>query len=216
MRPSRSFPPLDLFREADATDDEASRGVIEQNARAIEQRLAAFRIDAKVVGVSQGPAVTQYEVRLGEGIKVSRVVSFEADLAAALKALSVRVVAPIPGRDTVGVEVPNVARQIVVLRELLEQFGQSATYHSTTLGDLAVTVALSSRDASVLGSVRRLKETMTALVSVDELAVVHEKDTVTIDGSVWNVTDWGWTESSWSLQLKRSSRIDRAGTAIVR
>jgi S-DNA-T family DNA segregation ATPase FtsK/SpoIIIE len=119
------FPPATLFREPPVSDDSAAQEEIERNARAIERRLASFKVSARVVGVSQGPAVTQYELRLAEGIKVSRVTSFEADLAAALKAVSVRVVAPIPGRDTVGVEVPNLDRQIVVMRELLEQFGRA-------------------------------------------------------------------------------------------
>jgi S-DNA-T family DNA segregation ATPase FtsK/SpoIIIE len=119
------FPPLELFREPEEADPEATRGVIERNARAIEQRLASFKIGARIVGVSQGPAVTQYEMRIDEGIKVTRIVSFEADLAAALRALSVRVVAPIPGRDTIGIEVPNAARQTVVLRELLDLAGRA-------------------------------------------------------------------------------------------
>ncbi len=118
------FPPLSLFREAPEVDDGSTRDAVESNARAIEQRLASFKIGARVVGVSQGPAVAQYEVKVADGVKVSRIVSYEPDLAAALKAVSVRVVAPIPGRDTVGVEVPNAERQMVVMRELLEQFGR--------------------------------------------------------------------------------------------
>ena len=70
------FPPISLFAEPTAVDDSAARNTIERNARAIERRLGSFRIGAKVVGVSQGPAVTQYEVALVEGVKVSRVVSF--------------------------------------------------------------------------------------------------------------------------------------------
>jgi S-DNA-T family DNA segregation ATPase FtsK/SpoIIIE len=119
------FPPFDLFREPVHADDSATQSQIEANAEAIERRLGSFKIGAKVVGVSQGPAVTQYELSIAEGIKVSRIVSFEADLAAALKSLSVRVVAPIPGKDTVGIEVPNGTRQMVVMRELLDQFGRS-------------------------------------------------------------------------------------------
>src|SRR5690606_32800569 len=79
----------------------------------------------EVVAASVGPAVTQYELRLAEGIRVNKVASFESDLAAALKAFSVRVVAPIPGKDTIGVEVPNAERQKVFMRDLLEQFGRS-------------------------------------------------------------------------------------------
>src|SRR5262249_49884262 len=123
--PEYPFPPLELFREPNHLDDLTTRELIEKNAEAIERKLASFKIEGKVVGVSPGPAVTQYELRLAEGIKVGKIVSFEADLAAALMAVSVRVVAPIPGKDTVGVEVPNSERQIVVMRELLDQFGRA-------------------------------------------------------------------------------------------
>ena len=125
FNPAYPFPPIELFREIALADDGAAREIIEKNAEAIEKKLASFRIEGKVVGVSPGPAVTQYEVRLAEGIKVSKIVAYEADLAAALMAVSVRVVAPIPGKDTIGVEVPNSERQIVVMRELLEQFGRA-------------------------------------------------------------------------------------------
>ena len=114
------FPPLDLFQAPSGVDDQLTTEQARECARSIERCLAAFKIEARVVGVAAGPAVTQYEIRLAEGIKVSRIRTYEADLSAALKAVSVRVVAPIPGRDTVGIEVPNLRRQIVVLRELLE------------------------------------------------------------------------------------------------
>ncbi len=114
------FPPIDLFQEPPPSDGVFTEDEVRRSAAAIERRLASFKIEAHVVGVAPGPAVTQYELRIAEGIKVSKITSFEADLAAALKAVSVRVVAPIPGRDTVGIEVPNAKRQIVVLRELLE------------------------------------------------------------------------------------------------
>ncbi|MEZ5962622.1 MAG: DNA translocase FtsK [Planctomycetota bacterium] len=114
------FPPIDLFREREVDDDDANSQAIERNCEAIERKLGSFGIGTKVVHASSGPAVTQYELRLDEGIKVSRVASFEPDLAAALKAVSVRVVAPIPGKDTVGIEVPNEHRQMVFMRELIE------------------------------------------------------------------------------------------------
>ena len=119
------FPPVDLFSVPEASDESETQDLVDRNKRAIERRLGSFKIGAKVVGVSQGPAVTQYEVRLEEGIKVSRITSFEPDLAAALRAVAVRVVAPIPGRDTIGVEVPNSERQTVVLRELLDVYGRA-------------------------------------------------------------------------------------------
>ncbi|MFO1052867.1 MAG: DNA translocase FtsK 4TM domain-containing protein [Planctomycetota bacterium] len=118
-----NYPPLELFPEPPEPESDGGDQVIQQNMQAIEQRLASFKLDARVVAASVGPAVTQYEVALGEGIKLSKVTSFEADLAAALRALNVRVVAPIPGKDTVGVEVPNKTRQMVYMRELLADFG---------------------------------------------------------------------------------------------
>jgi S-DNA-T family DNA segregation ATPase FtsK/SpoIIIE len=119
------FPPMDLFRTPVQGDVSVTTQVLGRNSEAIVQRLASFGVQAEVVGVSVGPAVTQYELRVAEGIRVTKVTGFEPDLAAALKAVSVRVVAPIPGKDTIGIEVPNEERQIVVMRELLEQFGRA-------------------------------------------------------------------------------------------
>lgn len=122
------YPPIDLFQEPKRLDTRLTDDKVRKGAAAIERRLASFKIEAQVVGVAPGPAVTQYELRIAEGIKVSKITSFEADLAAALKAVSVRVVAPIPGRDTVGIEVPNQKRQLVVLRELLETRGKTEKF----------------------------------------------------------------------------------------
>ncbi|MBK8974495.1 MAG: DNA translocase FtsK 4TM domain-containing protein [Planctomycetes bacterium] len=129
------FPPLELFRAVPHHDTGETQRVLDRNKQAIEARLASFKLDAQVVAASVGPAVTQYEVRLGEGIKLSRVHAYEADLAAALRAVSVRVVAPIPGKDTVGIEVPNTHRQMVTFRELLEQ-------HAGAGDDLAIPLFL--------------------------------------------------------------------------
>jgi S-DNA-T family DNA segregation ATPase FtsK/SpoIIIE len=117
------FPPTDLFREPELANDDESETLINRNAEAIERRLRSFKLDTEVVGVSKGPAVTQYELRLAEGIKVSKISSYEADLAAALRAVQVRVVAPIPGKDTVGIEVPNSQRRVVFMREMLDLYG---------------------------------------------------------------------------------------------
>ncbi|GAB4161104.1 MAG: DNA translocase FtsK [Planctomycetota bacterium] len=123
-----TFPPLDLFQEAEDRDPAATSAFLQQSSEAIVNKLKSFSVGARVVGVSVGPAVTQYEVRLDEGIRVGKLTGFEADLAAALKAVSVRIVAPIPGRDTIGVEVPNQERQTVLLRELIEQHGRAESF----------------------------------------------------------------------------------------
>ncbi|MBL9077710.1 MAG: DNA translocase FtsK [Planctomycetes bacterium] len=119
------FPPIELFQEATVTDVGEASEVLTRGGDAIVQKLANFGIQSEIVAASVGPAVTQYELRLAEGIRVSKVVTFESDLAAALRAMSVRVVAPIPGKDTIGIEVPNAERQKVFMRDLLEQFGRS-------------------------------------------------------------------------------------------
>jgi S-DNA-T family DNA segregation ATPase FtsK/SpoIIIE len=119
------FPPVELFRETVDNDVGATEDALKRGGKSIVDKLAHFHIQAEVVAVSVGPAVTQYELRLAENIKLNKVTSFEADLAAALRALSVRIVAPIPGKDTIGVEVPNEQRQMVHMRELLEQFGRA-------------------------------------------------------------------------------------------
>lgn len=119
------FPPVELFAEAQHDDLGESNEVLVKGGEAIVAKLASFNMKCEVVAASIGPAVTQYELRLDDGIRVNKITGFEADLAAALKAVSVRVVAPIPGKDTVGVEVPNGSRQKVFMRDLLDQFGRS-------------------------------------------------------------------------------------------
>ena len=115
------FPPLDLLDPEDPTDSGVSQDLLRASAEAIERRLASHRVEAKVVAISSGPAVTVFELELGEGQRVGSMTKFAPDLAAALKAISIRIVAPIPGKHTVGVEVPNPTRRIVRLRELLEE-----------------------------------------------------------------------------------------------
>ena len=119
------FPPVELFQEPQTSDLGATQEALGRGGAAIVNKLANFKIESEVVAVSVGPAVTQFELRLAESIRVNKIVGFESDLAAALKAFSVRVVAPIPGKDTVGVEVPNEDRQKVYMRDLLDMFGRS-------------------------------------------------------------------------------------------
>jgi S-DNA-T family DNA segregation ATPase FtsK/SpoIIIE len=114
------YPPLDLLAPPEFADDVASEETLRRRAEAIERRLASHKVDARVVSISAGPAVTVFELEVGEGQRIASLTRFAPDLAAALKALSVRVVAPIPGKHTVGVEVPNEKRSFVRLRELIE------------------------------------------------------------------------------------------------
>ena len=114
------LPPIDLLAEPKSQGDALDRNMLEQTADKIEETLGHFKIEARVVEVQKGPTITQYEVSLAAGIKVNKIINLADDLAMALKAQSVRIVAPIPGKSTVGIEVPNKLRAAVQIRELLE------------------------------------------------------------------------------------------------
>ncbi len=114
-----SLPALGFLDDAPPPAPGAGREELEEVAIKIEQTLSSFKVDARVENVLRGPVITQYEVSLAAGIKVHKIVSLSDDLAMALSAQSVRVVAPIPGKSAVGIEVPNRTREIVVAKELL-------------------------------------------------------------------------------------------------
>jgi S-DNA-T family DNA segregation ATPase FtsK/SpoIIIE len=113
------FPPLDLLDKARVREVRAEEETIQKNARVLEETLGHFKVEARVVGYTRGPVVTMFELTLAAGIKSSKIHALAEDLAIALKA-PVRVVAPLPGKSTVGIEVPNVDREDVRLRGLLE------------------------------------------------------------------------------------------------
>lgn len=90
------------------------------NSRVVEETLAEFGIEAKVMEVEQGPVITRYELLPAPGVKVNRILGLGDDLALALKATSLRFIAPIPGKSAIGIEVPNTKSGFVFLRELIE------------------------------------------------------------------------------------------------
>ena len=113
------YPPLSLLSEASA--QKADRGDIKKIANTIEKTLESFGIGAKVVEVNLGPAVTQYALELSLGTKVSKITSLSNDLALATEAPTgqIRIEAPIPGRNLVGIEIPNRGLEVVPLRTML-------------------------------------------------------------------------------------------------
>ena len=119
------LPPVDILKEID-TETGESEAEIKRKGGVLEQTLSEFKIDAEVVRVQRGPVVTMYEVALAAGTKVSKVESLSDDLAIALKAPNVRIVAPIPGKSTIGIEVPNAERELVGLREVIEHTREKA------------------------------------------------------------------------------------------
>jgi hypothetical protein len=115
-----TVPPLTMLTPAEVGPIEEYETAMREKAEVLQRTLQDFKIDARVVAVERGPNITQYELELAPGVKVHRILSLDDDLALALKAASIRIIAPIPGKSTVGVEVPNQDQDIVRLRELLE------------------------------------------------------------------------------------------------
>jgi S-DNA-T family DNA segregation ATPase FtsK/SpoIIIE len=111
------LPPASLLHrtEAQAVD----RRQVEELGRVLEGSLASHGVETRLVGMTVGPTVTRYELELGPGVKVARVTSLHRDIAYAMAAVDVRILAPIPGRSAIGVEVPNRTRHLVVLGDLL-------------------------------------------------------------------------------------------------
>ncbi|MCY4378379.1 MAG: DNA translocase FtsK 4TM domain-containing protein [Candidatus Dadabacteria bacterium] len=115
-----SLPSIDLLDPKIDTSVEIDKEAMYQKATLIEEKLADFGVTGKVMEIRPGPVITMFEYKPAPGIKINKISSLEGDLAMGLKALSIRIIAPIPGKDVVGIEVPNESREIVVLRELFE------------------------------------------------------------------------------------------------
>ncbi|MBI4835063.1 MAG: DNA translocase FtsK [Planctomycetes bacterium] len=113
------LPPIDLLEDAEALDTANDEKAIRDCILVIESTLSNFGVVARVTHVEKGPVVTSYEIELGPGISVHKIAGMADDFAIALKAPNVRIVAPIPGKSTVGIEVPNAFKGIVRVKELL-------------------------------------------------------------------------------------------------
>ena len=114
------IPPIELLNPAPPEDGEAGLVQIEQMGRKLIETLQTFRVEGSIAGRTVGPVVTQYEVAPGPGVKVGRIAALADDLALAMRAPSLRIVAPIPGKAAVGIEVPNPIPRMVHVRELIE------------------------------------------------------------------------------------------------
>ncbi|HZA51041.1 MAG TPA: DNA translocase FtsK 4TM domain-containing protein, partial [Myxococcaceae bacterium] len=135
-RKSFSLPPLELLNNEKAERSALDKEVFLSTAERLRAKLADFGIVGEVVEIRPGPVVTMYEFLPGPGIKVSKIASLADDLAMAMEAMRVRIVAPIPGKGVVGIEVPNKAREMVYLKEIAEQdaFLKSASRITMCLG----------------------------------------------------------------------------------
>ena len=121
-----TLPPMTYLQRPGA--QKIDRKAIEARGETLQQSLASHNVETSLVGMTVGPTVTRYELELGEGVKVAKVTSLQKDIAYAMAATDVRILAPIPGRSAIGVEVPNHQRQLVALGDLLTSpEAQSAT-----------------------------------------------------------------------------------------
>jgi DNA segregation ATPase FtsK/SpoIIIE, S-DNA-T family len=114
------LPQSNLLTAPAPVDVARNRRELDELGRVLIDKLATFKIAGEVVGMTTGPVVTQFEVAPAPGIKVARIASLDADLALAMRAPSIRIIAPIPGKGAVGVEVPNPAPEMVYFKEVIE------------------------------------------------------------------------------------------------
>jgi len=129
-------PDTKIFREPPASARGWDRDSLIMNSRILEKKLQDFGVKGRVVTVHPGPVITMYEFEPAPGVKVNRITSLSDDLALALRALSIRIIAPIPGKPVVGIEVPNPERDVVYIRDLIEarSFRASASKLTLPLG----------------------------------------------------------------------------------
>ncbi len=123
-----SLPSLDLLNDPpDRKDTDIRRESLEMNARRLEKKLLDFGVEGEVIEILAGPVITMYEYRPAPGVKISKVAGLSDDLALALTASSIRIVAPIPGKAAIGIEIPNNQREMVFLKDILT----SSTYRDS-------------------------------------------------------------------------------------
>jgi S-DNA-T family DNA segregation ATPase FtsK/SpoIIIE len=131
-----THPDIAIFQRPPDVGRSYDRDSLIMNSRILEKKLADFGVLGRVVTVHPGPVITMFEFEPGSGVKVNRITNLADDLALALRALSVRIIAPLPGKSVVGIEIPNPERDVVYLRDLLESenFRKSKSKLTLALG----------------------------------------------------------------------------------
>jgi len=130
------LPSISLLDPAEDDDTRMDRESLQMQSRLLEKKLNDFDVSGRVVAVTPGPVVTMYEYEPAPGVKINRIVNLADDLSLALRAASIRIVAPIPGKSVIGIEVPNDRRATVKLREVIASnaFQQSKSKLTLALG----------------------------------------------------------------------------------
>jgi len=131
-----AFPSIELLDVYETENHKPDWKKLEENKAVLEEKLSDFGVQGRVMDIGPGPVITMYEYAPAPGIKISRIVGLSDDLAMALKAISIRVVAPIPGKAAIGIEIPNLTRAMVAIRAVIESeaFSKSAFPLTIALG----------------------------------------------------------------------------------
>ncbi|MCK5837981.1 MAG: DNA translocase FtsK, partial [Desulfobacula sp.] len=131
-----NLPLISLLDEKKKIERNIDTDLLKEKSHILESKLKDFNVHGEVVEILPGPVITTFEYKPAPGIKISKIAGLSNDLALALSAISIRIVAPIPGRDVVGIEIPNEEREIVNLRELIgsKEFVQSTSLLTLGLG----------------------------------------------------------------------------------
>ncbi|MBE9541461.1 MAG: DNA translocase FtsK, partial [Proteobacteria bacterium] len=127
---------FNLLKSSETRHVDADNENLRMQSRLLEKKLEDFGVNGQVVEVSPGPVITTFEYKPAPGIKINKIVNLTDDLALALRATSIRIVAPIPGKAVIGIEVPNAAREMVRLKEIVASsaFGKSKSKLTICLG----------------------------------------------------------------------------------
>lgn len=130
------LPSINLLDRSEDDETSVDRGSLEMHSKLLEKKLNDFDVSGRVVAVTPGPVVTMYEYEPAPGVKINRIVNLADDLSLALRAASIRIVAPIPGKAVIGIEVPNERRATVRLRDIIssESFQKSKSKLTLALG----------------------------------------------------------------------------------
>ena len=130
------LPPFTLLEESQHKDVRVKRDSLVTNSRILEKKLSDFGVEGRVVEVMPGPVITMYELEPAPGVKINKIVNLSDDLALALMAPSIRIIAPIPGKSVIGIEIPNLKREQVFLKEVLDNdsFSESSFRLPIALG----------------------------------------------------------------------------------
>jgi len=136
MTEDYQLPSTDLLDAKMDSGIQVDRSAVYDKAKLIEDKLEDFGVKGKVTEIRPGPVITMFEYKPAPGIKINKIAALENDLAMGLSAVSIRIIAPIPGKDVIGIEVPNTKRELVVLREMLEdpEFSKSESFLTLALG----------------------------------------------------------------------------------